>query len=160
MGGIEEMEGKVKVKVVSECVVYVSFLHMELQTNSDMLPTTYMEEREREKKTHGRILNRVFSTFTSDSPEDMNRHAVHNVTPRPTTTVPTTPRSIASLDGPSPRPKSDTVALLQPPHKRRRVLAAKVPVRRRQVAAFGAVVAPRADDFAVVRGVVFRHAGR
>lgn len=42
MGGIEEREGKVKVKVkvVSECVVYVSFLHMELQTNSDLLPTT------------------------------------------------------------------------------------------------------------------------
>lgn len=32
VGGIEEMEGKVKVKVkvVSECVVYVSFLHMEV----------------------------------------------------------------------------------------------------------------------------------
>ncbi len=102
--------------------------------------------------------------LASNSPKNMHRHAIHNITPRTRTRVPRLPPPppphvvlLAHLPGPGPQ--ADAIALAQRLDEVGRGVGAEVAVRGREVAAFGAVVAPGADGFAVVGRVVFCDAG-
>ena len=150
--------------VLDGCILYLAVCHVGTKPSSCRLPTnhtyhngtsrTILGSRKGRRRKRQPTLHPPFPP-TSHGPKHMNGHAIHNITPRPTLA----PR-IGSLDFPGSCPKTDTVALLQRLDKLRRLLASEIPVRGRQVAAFGTIVAPRADDFSVVRRVIFRDAER